>query len=341
MPDGLSQKDIERMRTEEPEEEHGLGFIPPTKGQITFVDPVAEEPPPEPPPEEPSAEPPPEAVVPTTDWRPDFTKESPYEDMPPEYEGYVEATFVPTEEQPLNPIEMAREAGQEVGTKEYVPPPPDVTPVAPVWEEFDPEVITRTYETPIDPETGKPTPEDPNLLHPYEVLAKLKEGGAPAGVLYAYIVEHPDAVRGAPAFSIANDLQSVLEEYSELTGKAQFNKAIELGFIPENSEYVAPTDAEEAWSYNLPIDDKAPVRYVVPKDTALFKEELDILRADYPTVYDTVMKQGTVAAFRQYGDIIACNIRFPSGNRLFKGHNASFGSLTHPFRTIGVFPIAL
>lgn len=42
-----------------------------------------------------------------TNWKPDFTKINPYEGMPPEYADLVSKTFVPTNDNPLSPVQTA------------------------------------------------------------------------------------------------------------------------------------------------------------------------------------------------------------------------------------------
>lgn len=58
---------------------------------------------------------PPKTVALTTVWKPDFTKPSPYERMPPEYITAVNESFVPTEANPLSPVEIAMRQGQISG----------------------------------------------------------------------------------------------------------------------------------------------------------------------------------------------------------------------------------
>jgi hypothetical protein len=108
-----------------------------------------------------------------TGWKPDFTQNNPYEGMPTEYAREVQATFVPTPEQPLSPVEVAVEKGQIPSG--VVPPRPEepvkvLTPatersftVKPEWEpkEYDwlpherqPGETQEEYQGKID--TSKP-----------------------------------------------------------------------------------------------------------------------------------------------------------------------------------------
>jgi len=62
-----------------------------------------------------SEEAPPSEPAPAEEWKPDFSKENPYEGMPPEYAELVGRTFVPTEDVPLSPVQEAALAGQIKG----------------------------------------------------------------------------------------------------------------------------------------------------------------------------------------------------------------------------------
>ena len=66
-------------------------------------------------------------------WQPDFTKDNPYEGMPPEYAKEVEKYYVPSPESPYNPVEEAALRGElppeylpdKAGKEKPKPPPPE------------------------------------------------------------------------------------------------------------------------------------------------------------------------------------------------------------------------
>jgi len=84
------------------------------------------------------------ATTPSTGWKPDFTKPSPYEGMPQEYVELEAAAYKPTPEQPLPPsqrtpeglaaIEAAPEVSREIAAIKLAP---ESTPDKPVFSPED------------------------------------------------------------------------------------------------------------------------------------------------------------------------------------------------------------
>jgi len=173
----------------------------------------------------------PTEVLANTGWKPDFTKADPYAGMPPEYEEKVKATFVPTEEHPLSPIEEARARGEVVG-EEAPPPEPEPEP-----EEVEPAVeVTgkvEEAEMPVGAVAGKEVAKE---VHPE--LVELVESGAPATEILALAKRTP----GAYAAGIVKQLTSQFIAASELEGEEQFDAYQKLGYIEEDAIYGGTED---------------------------------------------------------------------------------------------------
>ena len=196
---------------------------------------------------------------------------------------------------------------------EVAPPPPAVAPppppVAPSPAEPTPSVEVAPEPKPVpafDPASAMRLPEGYEYSdRPDDVFVKMASEGASVGELTEYARENPTAVRGAYASRLARELDVQLVGVSDLEGEEQFDRYVELGFVPEGSEYVAPAVEGEAWSYRPPVSEIAPVTYEVPLGATLAKAELTMLREEHPEVYATFEEEGITGAFRQHGDVIA------------------------------------
>lgn len=205
-------------------------------------------------------------------WKPDFTKPDPYADMPPEYEEKVKATFVPTAEHPVSPIEEARERGEVVGgvakppplppepvpeappppEPEVAPPPPEVAPPPkptgwkPDFTKDDPwEGMPQEYVE-LEAATYKPTEEHPlppSQETPEGIAAREKAPEVSREIVAIELA--PESTPDKPVLSPED-----YARFEKLQDEQQFIKSVELGLIPEGSKF-APIRPGE-WGYYTP-----------------------------------------------------------------------------------------
>lgn len=215
------------------------GYEPPPEVREREPEPVEEVPlvePEKPPEEKPPEEPP--VVPPVTEWRPDFRKEDPYEDMPPEYEAMIKETFVPTEEHPVSPIEEARARGEIVAgvIAPRIEVPPEVPPV----------------------EVPPPEPPEPALVEPTLLTREEKkeyEAASPEeqfelGIKYGYIPVGSEYVPPFTEAQAAELLPKLIEEFGAEKAEKELPPVVGWGFYsPEQlKEQEEIAEARQVWA---------------------------------------------------------------------------------------------
>lgn len=160
--------------------------------------------------------------------------------------------YVPAESGGYEPAPPIEEARQEVDAEPEQAPKIEATPPTP------------------EPQPAEDVGPAPARVQPHQELVRMYDSGVQTLEIIDYINRHPDAMHGAEAsrvlkklidgMTVAQQIEFInkhptlarrdyykkiikkireqLREYRGLEGREQFNKAIELGFIPEGSEYV-------------------------------------------------------------------------------------------------------
>ena len=92
------------------------------------------------------------------------------------------------------------------------------------------------------------------------------QAGAPDAVIYTYIDNHPGADRGAVASRFLDRVNPQIEAIPDMSDRQQFDKLVDLGFIPKGSKFYEAVTAEdikniqvasvEGWSTLTPREQK-------------------------------------------------------------------------------------
>jgi len=145
--------------------------------------------------------------------------------------------------EPVAKPELAREPAPAPAPSEPSEPPAPPAPATPVTA---PDVVVEAAMGPKDWKTYIPVGERGRRRD--ILLDKLVTAGASIATQAEFIRAHPD-IRALPGSRRAlKQFSSEVEGYEALTGDAQFRKAIELGFVPEGSEFV-PAEKGKPWGY--------------------------------------------------------------------------------------------
>lgn len=134
---------------------------------------------------------------------------------------------------------------------------------------------------------------------PYDQFVKMAIAGATVAELLKFTQDHPDAVRGAYAGRLNDQITSQIYAAYDLSGKTQFNEYKKLGLIPIDAKYVATADGK--WAYSLP---SAQPQYQMPADFSLTKSQLTYIRTALPEAYKLLNEQGLDTAFATYGNLL-------------------------------------
>jgi hypothetical protein len=119
---------------------------------------------------------------------------------------------------------------------------------------------------------------------PYDVFVKMAADGASIGDLLKYVEQHPDAVRGAYAGRLMDEIRDSIGVLNNLSGEDQFDAYKKMGLLPyKDAEYVDLGNGK--WSYTSA---SAPKMFEVPDNLLLNSEQLDYIQKTNPALYQSV-----------------------------------------------------
>ncbi|MDD2702281.1 MAG: hypothetical protein PHH36_13740, partial [Sideroxydans sp.] len=247
-----------------------------------------------------------------------------------EIERQEQEEALTTPEPPPETVYIPPPEGEPYALLPETPPPPQPPPPEPssviVDVEGIPSVIVEGKPTPVVEVEGipsviidgQPTPVSTFYLpsgqvdttriglptdyeyssEPYDVFVKMANEGATVRELWDYMQKHPDAIRGAYAGRLAEQVYEQLGKAGELKGREQFEAYKKIGIIPKDAEYVAGENGE--WSYISPTTQE----FILPSEIQLSKAQLDYIQTNMPEVYTSIQEKGIQDTFKQYGNKI-------------------------------------